>query len=219
MDFVDCSRNNGGVNRGDVWSSVDAERRSVVADLESLEPSRWALPSLCAGLSVREVLAHMTVSGAVSGPRWFAGVVRARFDFDQQVHDRLREQLGRDGVDTLRRFAATVGSRVSPPLPRLALLGEMVVHGEDIRWSLGIERTYPPVVLAALLRYYASTDQVVVAKKRVRGLKLEATDQDIVVGRGDVVRGPALALIMAMVGRSAFLPQLSGSGASVLAAK
>ncbi|WP_424466879.1 maleylpyruvate isomerase family mycothiol-dependent enzyme [Pseudoclavibacter helvolus] len=200
-----------------MWSSVDAERRSLTADLASMETSQWSTPSLCAGLSVREVLAHMTVSGAVSGPNWFAGVVRARFDFDQQVVDRLREQLGRDGADTLRQFAATVGSRVSPPLPRLALLGEMVVHGEDIRQPLGIQRTYPPAVLAALLRYYASTNQVVVAKKRVRGLKLEANDQNVVVGRGDTVRGPTLALVMAMVGRSTFLPQLTGPGASILA--
>lgn len=133
MDLVEWPVDSGGVNQDDVWSSVDAGRRSLATDLVSLEPSQWSIPSLCAGLSVREVLAHMTVSGAVSGSKWFAGVVRARFDFDQQVDGRLREQLGRDGADTLRRFAATVGSRVSPPLPRLALLGEMVVHGQGIR--------------------------------------------------------------------------------------
>lgn len=200
------------MDRNTAWRSIDVEREALAKDLADLEGSGWSTPSLCDGLSVREVLAHLTVSGAVSGPRWFAGVVRARFDFDRQVDDRLREQLGDSPADTLHRFRATIGRRTSPPLPRLALLGEMVVHGEDIRRPLGLNRAYPATTLAALLRYYAGTDQVVIAKKRVRGLRLEGVDTDIVVGEGDVVRGSTLALIMAMTGRSISCDELTGAG-------
>jgi uncharacterized protein (TIGR03083 family) len=92
------------MNRDALWASIDGERTALANQLEPLTTSEWATPSLCTGLSVREVLAHLTVSGAVSGPRWFAGVVRARFDFDKQVGQRLREQLGADPGETLNPF-------------------------------------------------------------------------------------------------------------------
>ncbi|MBF4995305.1 maleylpyruvate isomerase family mycothiol-dependent enzyme [Arthrobacter gandavensis] len=202
-----------------VWQSIDVERGALADDLAQLDQLQWSTPSLCAGLTVREVLAHLTVSGAVSGPRWFAGVVRSRFDFDKQVGDRLREQLGTSSTETLSRFRSTIGSRTSPPIPRLALLGEMVVHGEDIRRPLGLVRNYPDAVLVALLRYYAGTDQVVIAKKRVRGLRLVAEDAGISLGDGDAVRGSTVALIMAMTGRSAYCAELAGPGVAELVAR
>lgn len=202
-----------------IWHSIDVERMALANDLALIKEAQWSTPSLCVGLTVREVLAHLTVSGAVSGLRWFAGVLRARFDFDKQVDDRLREQLGASPSETLRRFQATIGSRISPPLPRLALLGEMVVHGEDIRRPLGLSRDYPISALAALLRYYAGTDQVVIAKKRVRGLRLEAVDTGIIIGEGATVCGNTLALIMAMTGRSTYCDELSGSGVAELVAR
>ncbi|WP_461187617.1 maleylpyruvate isomerase family mycothiol-dependent enzyme [Arthrobacter sp. Z4-13] len=197
--------------------SIDAERQALSDQLEALDSASWATPSLCAGLSVREVLAHMTVSGAVSAPRWFLGVLRAKFDFDQQVDDRLREQLGSNERETLALFRSTVRSRTSPPLPAVALLGEMVVHGEDIRRPLGLPRVYPQQTLDALLSYYAGTDQVVIAKKRVAGLQLEATDSGITIGHGEPVRGTSLALIMAMTGRRAYCTELAGPGTHTLA--
>lgn len=201
------------------WQSIDVEREALADQLAQVDESQWSTPSLCAGLTVREVLAHLTVSGAVSGPRWFAGIVRAGFDFDKQVGDRLREQLGASSSETLSRFRSTIGSRTSPPLPRMALLGEMIVHGEDIRRPLGLVREYPPAALVALLRYYAGTDQVVIAKKRVRGLRLEAVDTGISLGEGDIVRGSTVALIMAMTGRSAYCAELAGPGVTELVAR
>ena len=212
-------RNDVRMKRDAAWSSIDLERAELVRQLEPVTASQWATPSLCAGLSVREVLAHMTVSGAVSGPRWFAGVLRARFDFDKQSDDRLREQLGTSPDETLDRFRSTITSRTSPPLPALALLGEMVVHGEDIRRPLGLKRYYPPSTLAAVLGYYAGTDQVVIARKRVRGLRLQADDADTSTGHGPLVRGSSIALIMAMTGRRDYCAELSGPGAVVLAGR
>jgi uncharacterized protein (TIGR03083 family) len=204
------------VKSAEAWSRIDRERGALADQLDLLELARWDTPSLCIGLTVREVLAHLTVSGAVSAPRWFAGVLRAGFDFDKQVDQRLREQLGSTPKETLRRFRATVGSRTGPPLPRLALLGEMVVHGEDIRRPLGLARMYPRPTLDALLWYYAGTDQVVLARRRIRGLRLEATDSGITVGQGAPVRGETLPLIMAMTGRREYCSELSGSGVALL---
>jgi hypothetical protein len=92
----------------------------------------------------------------------------------------------------------------------------MVVHGEDIRQPLEIARDYPTATLTALLRYYASTDQVVVAKRRIRGLRLEATDTGLIIGKGHLVRGNTLALIMAITGRATYCLDLEGQGVPVL---
>jgi hypothetical protein len=55
------------------------------------------------------------------------------------------------------------------------------------------------------------------AAKRLRGLRLGATDVDWSTGDGLAVEGPGEALLMAMAGRPAALPALSGPGTPILA--
>lgn len=201
-----------------LWASIDDERAALADQLADLSDAEWTTPSWCTGLSVRDVVAHLTVSGALSGPRWFIGVIRARFDFDRQVDDRLREQLGATPAETLARFRATVGSRTAPPLPRVALLGEVVVHGEDVRRPLGLRREHPAAVLEAVARYYAGSNLMLPSRDRVRGVRLRADDGAFVTGDGPEVRGSTLDLILAMTGRRASLAGLTGPGAERLAA-
>ncbi|CAL9363769.1 hypothetical protein SUDANB121_00729 [Nocardiopsis dassonvillei] len=200
----------------ELWALVHAERAALADDLAGLSEEEWATPSLCGGLTVREVLAHLTAGASLNALRWFAGVLRCRFDFDAQVAMRLAEQMGDSGADTLARFRAVVTSEVSPPLPVIAMLGEAVVHGEDIRRPLGISGGRPVAVLTRVAEYYRGTDQVVVAGSRVKGLRLKATDGPFAAGEGPEVAGGTLALIMAMTGRPAHLDELSGDGVEVL---
>lgn len=199
-----------------LWPQIHAERAALADDLAHLSDTRWSTPSLCAGLSVREVLAHLTAGASLTPARWMAGVLRCRFDFDRQVAMRLAEHLGDSPADTAARFRRVVTSTTKPPLPVVAMLGETVVHGEDIRRPLGIRREYPVGTLTAVARYYLGSDLVVLAKGRVRGLRLEATDSDFSGGSGPLVSGPTLALIMAMTGRSRFLDDLDGDGVEIL---
>ena len=200
----------------DIWPLVHAERAALAADLARLEDPPWSTPSLCAGLSVREVVAHLTAAASLNALRWLAGVIRCRFDFDRQVAMRLTEQLGSSPAETLARFERVVGSTTSPPLPVPALLGEVVVHGEDIRRPLGVTRDHPADVLTRVARYYAGSDQVVVARRRVRGLRLQATDGPFATGSGPLVTGRTLALVMAMTGRRAYCDELTGAGVGTL---
>lgn len=203
----------------EIWPLVHAERAALAADLAHLGDEQWSAPSLCAGLSVREVVAHLTAAGSLNGFRWLAGVIRCRFDFDHQVAMRLAEQLGSSPAETLARFERVVDSTTSPPLPVLALLGEVVVHGEDIRHPSGITRDHPLHVLTRVARYYAGSDQVVVARSRVRDLRLEATDGPFTTGSGPLVTGRTLALVMAMTGRRVFCDELTGAGVATLRAR
>lgn len=54
------------------------------------------------------------------------------------------------------------------------------------------------------------------APKRLRGPRLPATDLDWSTGDGPTVEGPGEALLMAMAGRPATLPELSGPGTPTL---
>ncbi|MEV6910116.1 maleylpyruvate isomerase family mycothiol-dependent enzyme [Amycolatopsis sp. NPDC051071] len=199
-----------------VWALIHTERAALANDLIGLTEERWKTPSLCAGLSVREVLAHLTASASLTPLNWLAGVIRCRFDFDKQVAMRLAEHLGADGAETLERFRRVVASTTKPPLPKMALLGEGIVHAEDIRRPLGIRRDYPIAVLTSLAGYYQGADLVVMAKGRIGGLRLEATDGPFAVGSGPLVSGTTLALTMAMTGRTAYLAELTGDGVPIL---
>jgi hypothetical protein len=57
---------------------------------------------------------------------------------------------------------------------------------------------------------------VVLAKGRITGLRLVATDSDFATGDGLAVRGPTLALVMAMTGRGVFCDELTGDGVDLL---
>ncbi|MFD5450610.1 maleylpyruvate isomerase family mycothiol-dependent enzyme [Streptomyces sp. NPDC127100] len=199
-----------------VWPLIHAERAALAADLADLTDEQWATPSLCTGLTVREVLAHLTAGASLNTMRWLAGVIRCRFDFDKQVAMRLAQQLGTTPGATLERFRRTVPSTTKPPLPAIAMLGEAIVHAEDIRRPLGIRRDYPIDAVAKAAGYYQGSDLVVVAKGRVSGLRLVADDSPFTSGSGPLVSGRTVALIMAMTGRATYLDDLEGDGVELL---
>ncbi|WP_121747744.1 maleylpyruvate isomerase family mycothiol-dependent enzyme [Streptomyces sp. E2N166] len=198
------------------WPLIHAERAALAADLGDMTEERWETPSLCVGLTVREVLAHLTAGASLNAVRWMAGVIRCRFDFDKQVAVRLAEQLGTTPAETLERFRRVVPSTTKPPLPALAMLGETVVHGEDIRRPLGIRRDHPVEVVTRVAEYYRGSDLVVLAKGRVDGLRLVADDGPFATGSGPLVSGPTLSLVMAMTGRATYCDELDGDGAELL---
>jgi uncharacterized protein (TIGR03083 family) len=202
-----------------VWSLAHVERAALAADLADLTDQQWATPSLCAGFTVRQVLAHLTAGASLNPARWLAGVIRCRFDFDEQVAMRLAEQLGATPTETLARFRSVVTSTTKAPVPTPAVLGETIVHAEDIRRPLGIHRDYPITTLTRLANYYQGSDLVVPAKKRIVGLRLQASDGPFATGSGQLVSGTTLALIMAMTGRVTYCDELDGDGAASLRAR
>jgi uncharacterized protein (TIGR03083 family) len=199
-----------------IWPLIHTERAALAADLAELNDEQWATPSLCDGLTVREVLAHLTAGASLTPARWLAGVIRCRFDFDRQVVMRLTEQMGATPAETLDRFRGVVTSTTKPPLPTTAMLGETIVHGEDIRRPLGIRRAYPIETLTRVAENYQGSDLVVLAKGRIRGLRLVAVDGPFSTGSGPLVSGTTLALTMAMTGRATYCDELEGDGVALL---
>ncbi|MFH9614096.1 maleylpyruvate isomerase family mycothiol-dependent enzyme [Streptomyces pratensis] len=207
-----------GRRRG-IWPLIHTERAALAADLACLSDGQWATRSLCSELTVREVLAHLTAGASLNSVRWLAGVIRCRFDFDKQVAMRLAEHLGSSPDETLEGFRRVVPSTTKPPLPAVAMLGETVVHSEDIRRPLGIHRDYPVGTITQVADYYRRSDLVVLAKGRIHDLRLVAQDGPFTTGSGPLVSGTTLALVMAMTGRTTCLEDLEGDGVELLRAR
>ncbi len=199
-----------------IWSLVHAERAALAADLANLTDRQWATLSLCSEFTVRQVLAHLTAGASLNPLRWLAGVIRCRFDFDKQVAMRLAGQLGATPAETLARFRSVVTSTTKAPVPTAAMLGETIVHAEDIRRPLGIHHDYPITTLTRLANYYQRSDLAVLAKGRIAGLRLQASDGPFATGSGPLVSGSTLAMIMAMTGRVTYCDELDGDGAAIL---
>jgi uncharacterized protein (TIGR03083 family) len=129
---------------------------------------------------------------------------------------RLAEQVGATAAETLERFRRVGTSTTKPPLPTMAMLGESIVHGEDIRRPLGIRRDYPMETVTRVAEYYQGSDLVVLAKGRIGGLRLVASDGSFTTGSGPLVSGTTLALTMAMTGRTMYCDELEGVGVATL---
>lgn len=201
------------------WDLIADERASLAADLRSLTPAQWAAPSLCDRWTIQDVVAHLTAAATTGRWAWLRSIVGARFDPALHNQRRLAEHRGTGPAETLARFEAATQSRVAPTGDLWAWLGEVVVHGADIREPLGIATRPHADRIAAVAQGYARKDFAVHSATAARGLRLEATDSAFSAGDGPTVRGTTLDLVQAMAGRPTATARLTGDGAALLAAR
>lgn len=97
-------------------------------------------------------------------------------------------------------------------------LTDGLIHHQDIRRPLGAPRDIPPEQLLATLRI-AQRAPTLPSRRKVRGLRLAAADLDWSTGTGPEVAGPAEAILMAIAGRPAAIPDLHGPGLDILAGR
>lgn len=199
-----------------VWDLVAAERGALAVDLKGLNHAAWAIESLCAGWSIRDVLAHLTAIARMSKPGFVLRLAVAGGSLATMSGPCIRANLGTSPQDTLTRFRAIQTSTACPPGPSICWLGEVLIHAEDIRRPLGLRRDYPPSAVRAVLTHYMGTDHVLGSRTRVAGLRLIATDSDFTHGSGEEVRGPMMSLLLAATGREAGCDDLTGPGVAVL---
>ncbi|HYO40627.1 MAG TPA: maleylpyruvate isomerase family mycothiol-dependent enzyme [Nocardioidaceae bacterium] len=203
----------------DVWPMVHAERAALIADLQGLHLDQWDEPSLCAGWTVHDVVAHLVDSARTTRVGFVAGLARARFDFDRQNARGVRRQRGGSPPETLQRLRRVASRTSTPPAPLDSRLVEEVVHGEDIRRPLGLTRRYPPEAVVRALRLQARTPASFGgAEELVARVRLVAGDAELDIGSGPRVSGPALSLLLAVSGRRGALDDLAGPGVAILAA-
>ena len=200
----------------DLMPMVHAERASLSEFLDTLEPQQWKSPTWCDKWDVQELVAHLTAAGNITAPHFFAGFIKAGFNFDKTVDADLRNYSSGTPTDVKARYDAIITSNRKPPGPAYVALGEVMVHGEDIRRAVGGQGEHPAEHLTTLAEFYKKTGAPLRAKKRLEGLKLRATDVDWSAGEGPEVSGPCMSLILGMVGRADALADCAGDGVQTL---
>jgi uncharacterized protein (TIGR03083 family) len=200
----------------DQWRLIHAERDALATDLADLDVARWQNPSLCLLWTVRDVLAHMTATAAMTPVKFFGKFLGSGFDFSSMASKGVQGELGDSPAETLARFKAQAASTTSPPGPTDSWVGETIIHAEDIRRPLGIAHRYDPEAVLRVADFYKGSNTLIGAKNRVAGVTLRATDTDWSHGSGPNVSGPLLSLVMAMTGRKVALNDLEGPGVEVL---
>jgi uncharacterized protein (TIGR03083 family) len=203
-----------------VDAAVSAERHRLADSVADLTAEQWATPSLCAAWTVRDVVAHLTVTTRVTVPRLLRGAVRARGSFDRLAIDLAAERAvahtPAELVAQLRESAAS--TRRMPGSSPMDPLMDLVVHAQDVARPLGRRHVSPPDVVAASLAYVA-TNRFMGGPQRLAGVQLVSTDTGWTHGDGAELRGPDIDLLMVAAGRRAGLDALEGPGAEVLAAR
>ena len=198
------------------WKLIHKERAAIADTLSTLTAAQWATPSLCGGWSIRETAAHIVLGAEQTTPHFLGRMAANGFRFNTMM-DRDARRTGVLAPDELiARLRARVTTTNKPPAPAMTMLGEVVVHSDDIRRPLGLENQSTPDVLIACLEMYKNASFPVGTKKRIDGLRLVATDVDWSHGTGQEVTGPAMPMVMAMTGRAAGLDELGGEGLATL---
>jgi uncharacterized protein (TIGR03083 family) len=199
------------VDTDTVWHHIDTERAWLAEVLESLPGEAWQRPSLCAGWTVRDVAAHLTLAQTpVHELLWPA--LRAGLRYDKVVHDTaVRSRLTHEEiVTTLRGF---VGSRRRVAfITDLDPLIDILVHNQDIGRPLGIEHPMPPDAAAAAADRVLSTPWPIRRWKPPTQVRLIATDVDWAHGSGEEVRSPMESHLLALTGREAVTRRSTAAG-------
>ncbi|WP_406195063.1 maleylpyruvate isomerase family mycothiol-dependent enzyme [Streptomyces europaeiscabiei] len=199
---------------------TEAERLSLADFLDGLAGPDWSEASLCAGWTVHDVAAHLTLSTRTTLLGTIKGAIRARGDWNRMEFDFARERAGRFGpAELVAQIRETAGSpRRAPLAAPLDPLVDFLVHGQDIARPLGRDRPMPTEQAAAALAHVVASP-FYGARKRLRAVRLVATDATWTTGTGpDEVRGPLADLLLLATGRPAGLTGVFGPGVEKLAA-
>ena len=200
----------------DLWAQIHAERKAILDDCANLTAEQWATPSLCAGWSVHDMLAHQLATAKMTPVSFLGHFAGSGFNFGKMANKDIAKEGAGGPAATLEAFRAAYQRTSSPPGPKPSWLGEALIHSEDMRQPLGLTRDYPIDSVVACLDFFKGSNAIIGAKDRIAGLTLRATDTSWSTGSGPLVEGPALALLMAMTGRKPHLDQLSGDGVATL---
>ncbi|TDP92080.1 maleylpyruvate isomerase family mycothiol-dependent enzyme [Labedaea rhizosphaerae] len=205
----------------DAVFAAQADRRRAVADLlDSLDDKQLATPSLCAGWTVKAVAAHLVAAAATSAVSFLAAMVRSGFRPHVANTQRARKLARRPAAELSRALREHAGHRMHPPgIGAVGPMTDLLVHEGDMRLPLGLPFDPPLPLVAEALGFLSGRAPGFVPKGRLAGIKLVPTDLDRTWGSGAELTGRAADLMMAVCGRPAVLPSLTGPGAPILATR
>jgi uncharacterized protein (TIGR03083 family) len=143
-------------------------------------------------------------------------MAKAALRFNVMIDRDARRLAKLSQGEIIERLRARTATTNGPGAPAAVLLGEVIVHGGDIRHPLGLVHESKPEAVVECFELYKGLGFPLGSKKRIAGLRVIATDVDWSHGAGPEVTGPALSLMLAMTGRPAGLADLQGAGLDTL---
>lgn len=202
----------------EVRAVIADERRAIARDLAGLTPEQWTTPSLCAGWTIRDVVAHITVPMTVRPSAAIRALLRERGSIDRTIAsltvERAKLPVERLLTDLEERAEST---KVPPGAGLWAPMTDLLVHGLDVRRPLGLKREVPDEPWRQALTFLTGNRALgFVPRGRTTGIAIEATDVEWSWGEGSLLRGSAASLALALTGRTTALDELVGPGVDVL---
>ncbi len=179
------------------------ERVALCNFLETLAPPDWGYPLLCAGWTIKDVVAHLTLSTRETTFDFVRGMIRYRANFDRMTMERAKHRSQQFGADEL-----TSQLRSSAAWPDTAFGGslrdcliDVIVHGQDIARPLErVLPSHPEHVIIAL--EHALQSRWYGARKRFANTKLQATDIEWTTGPGpELIKGSAIEILLLATSR------------------
>jgi uncharacterized protein (TIGR03083 family) len=202
----------------DILKMISDERRRMADLVDSLDSDQLQIRSLCAAWSVKEVLGHLVASIAAPNSSALRLLVRTGFNIHKANARLATLSASRPPGELAALLRANAENPFRPPIVGYpGQLTDLQVHGQDIRRPLGLPHDLQPDRLRVSLDFLVSGRAVgFVPKRRLAGLRFEATDLDWARGGGPPIRGAAEAVMLALTGRRAALADLSGDGVAEL---
>jgi uncharacterized protein (TIGR03083 family) len=207
------------VKSQELWKHIHTERSNLIDTLTVFTTEQWSGPSLCEGWSVQEVAGHLVAGAEQTPANFFVELAQAGFKFDTFTDRGAKKNAAAGPTELVRRLQARTTTTNHPPGPASAMLGEVVVHGADIRRPLRLHYDYPPAALVEVADAWKNSNIIIGAKRRIAGVRLKASDADWTHGDGPEVVGPMIAIVLAMAGRRDAHRDLSGEGLATLASR
>lgn len=201
----------------ETWKWIHLERADLADTLETLSADQWAAQSWCDRWSVRETVGHVVAAAEQTFPNFYRELASAGFKFDVFADRGARRNAKSEPAQLVARLRARTTTTNHPPAPVMAMLGEIVVHGEDIRRPLSLTHRVPEPALVAVADSWKNSNLLIGSKRRIAGIRLRSTDVAWVHGDGPEVSGPLQSLVLAMTGRKGSHVDLTGEGLGALA--
>ncbi|OHV30351.1 MULTISPECIES: maleylpyruvate isomerase family mycothiol-dependent enzyme [Pseudofrankia] len=212
------------MNTDEVWQAIDTQRIRVADLLEKLTDDEWRTPSLCDGWTVRDVAAHLTMQQTGLGGA-LRMAARSPGGMKRIIHRSACLRAATPTEQMITEIRGMVGSRKhNAGVTCRETLIDILVHGLDV--AIPLDRPLETPADAAAVAADRVWSVVLpffgypfFPRKRLRGLRLTASDVDWAVGEGAPVDGPMDAILLLLTGRPAAMPRLSGEGACALRAR
>jgi uncharacterized protein (TIGR03083 family) len=206
------------MERSEVWTAIDDQRRALAHLLEDLSEQEWRRPSLCEGWTVRQVAAHLALQNTTwsAMPRAVLGLVR-----HGGMNGAIHAMACRHAELPVEAIVGEIRDRIGVWRPLSAVTFretaiDYLVHGQDIAVPLRRTLPTPPGLAVIAADRVWSSPRMFHARKKLAGYRLVADNAPWAAGQGHEISGPIGALLLLLTGRPAALPQLSGPGVAGL---